>query len=203
MIGRRWVKWCLAALLGTLMVFSAGCGGPKIMKVGLQAEVEANQNSPIAVAVLAVYDKDLFKELSKLSAKEWFEQEEQRLKDNPDQTLFTHKSWEILPLQRVREEWMALRDEDDIKGLVFADYTGEGKFRMRFDPLARVLINLSKNDFQVVVLEASSKSAKLPKVEKPEVREKPNYGTPDVPGADAPAAPGAPGGGGGGAPGWP
>ncbi len=189
MVGRRSLFWVVLSLLAT-----SGCGGPKIMKVGLQAEVEANQNSPIAVAVLAVYDKDLFKELSKLSAKEWFEQEEQRLKDNPDQTLFTHKSWEILPLQRVREEWFPLRDEDGIRGIVFADYSGEGKFRMRFDPQARVLISLAKNDFAIVVLEPSKKAPSLPKIEKPDIPEKPDYGKPDTPGAgDAPGAPGAPG----------
>lgn len=128
----------------------SGCGGgPDALRVAVEAEPDANNDSPIAVAVLVVYDDQVMRELSKLSASEWFEQSEQRQRDNPDMTDFDLLSWEIMPGQRIKELTLELQGRE-ADGLVFADYYSEGDHRTRFKPEDRILVVLGKTKFNVV-----------------------------------------------------
>lgn len=136
--------WLLALALVT------ACGGhPQALKVGVEAEPDANNNSPIAVAVLVVYDRGVMRELSKLSAADWFEQAEQRQRDNPDMRDFDVVSWEIMPGQRIKDLTMQLQGRE-AEGLVFADYLAEGEHRTRFNPVKQILVVLGKTKFNVV-----------------------------------------------------
>jgi len=135
-----------------LLLLSFGCGGPPKLRVVLEAERDANQDAPIAVSVLVIYSKELLKELSRLSASEWFKQSTQRLRDNPDMVDFDLLSWELMPGQKVKEVEIELKSED-AKGLAFADYYTEGKHRVRFNPKKRILVLLGNDDFRVLNLE--------------------------------------------------
>ena len=129
----------------------SGCGakGPEALRVAVEAEPGANSDAPVAVAVLVVYEDAVFRELSKLSATEWFAEAEQRKRDNPDRTDFDLLTWEVMPGQRIKETDFELqgRPED---GLVFADYLSEGRHRNRFNPEKRIIVVLGKNDFMVL-----------------------------------------------------
>lgn len=140
----------LLCLVGFL---TAGCGGgPTHLRVAVEAEPNANQNSPVAVAVLVVYEDGVMNELSKLSASQWFEQAEQRKRDNPDGTAFDILSWEVMPGQRIQELTIELQGRD-ARGLVFADFYSEGDHRSRFNPAHTILVVLGVNDFNVVDIE--------------------------------------------------
>jgi hypothetical protein len=141
------------AWIGLLLWVCTGCGsGPKALRAGLEAERGANANSAVAVAVLVVYDDSVFHELSKLSAAEWFQEAEQRKRDNPEGAAFDLLSWELMPGQRVKEEAVELQGRP-AKGLVFADYHTPGRHRARFNPAKRILIVLGVDDFTVVDLD--------------------------------------------------
>jgi len=141
---RLWVTCLLLALI-------AGCGPsiPERLRVSVEAEPGANSDSPIALAVLVVYEDDAMRELSRLSASEWFEQSDQRLRDNPDFEDFDLLQWEIMPGQAISEVDMQLQERAS-EGLVFADYYAEGDHRIRFNTSKRIVIVLGPNDFDVV-----------------------------------------------------
>lgn len=140
-------------LLGlcTCLLLCAACGPsvPERLAVAIEAEPGANQDAPIAVAVLVVYEDAVFRDLMKLSANDWFEQSEQRLRDNPDMKDFDLLQWEVMPGQVVEEVVQQLQGRP-AEGLVFADYYSEGDHRIRFNPMKRIVIVLGTNDFDVV-----------------------------------------------------
>jgi type VI secretion system protein len=136
----------LFVLFATLAV---GCGGgPTHLRVAVEAEPNANQNSPVAIAVLVVYEDDVMNDLSKLTATQWFEQAEQRQRDNPDGTDFDILAWEVMPGQRIKELDLELQGRE-ARGLVFADYYSEGDHRSRFNPTKTILVVLGVSDFTV------------------------------------------------------
>lgn len=140
---RAWVTCLLLAVL-------AGCGPsiPERLRVSVEAEPGANNDSPIALAVLVVYEERVLRELTGLTASEWFEQSEQRLRDNPDFQDFDLVQWEVMPGQAIPEVDMQLQERVS-EGLVFADYYAEGDHRIRFNTSKRILIVLGPNDFNV------------------------------------------------------
>ncbi len=138
-----------ALLLGGGLVVGCGSSGPERLRVSVEAEPGANNDTPVAVAVLVVYEDSVFRDLSKLSAAEWFEQAEQRMRDNPERTDFDLLSWEVMPGQRIKELNVELQGRP-ADGLVFADYLSEGQHRNRFNPERRILVVLGKSDFAVL-----------------------------------------------------
>lgn len=139
--------WMGCLYLATL----AGCGPniPERLRVAVEAEPGANTDSPIALAVLVVYDEEVMRELSRLSADEWFEQADQRLRDNPDFENFDLLQWEVMPGQVIPEVEQQLQPRPS-EGLVFADYYSEADHRIRFNTSKRIVIVLGPNDFDVV-----------------------------------------------------
>lgn len=146
-------KLAKRALFPALVLLCLACSGnPEHLRVGLRAEEGANQNAPIAVAVLVVYDDNVFNELSRLSAGEWFAQAAQYMKDNPDSISFDVVNWELMPGQEVDETAIKLQDRPS-RGLMFADYYTGGRHRARFRAERRLMVLLGKDGFDVVDLD--------------------------------------------------
>ncbi|MEZ4463622.1 MAG: hypothetical protein R3F60_11280 [bacterium] len=103
------------------------------------------------MTILVIYEDTVFAELSKLSASEWFEQAEQRKRDNPEGASFDAITREILPGQRIKEQVIELAGRQ-ADGLVFAGYTSGGRHRARFNPAKRILVVLGVDDLTVVDL---------------------------------------------------
>ena len=122
---------------------------PEKLQVAVEAEPGANQDAPIALAVLVIYEDAVFRELMRLKASEWFDQSEQRLRDNPDMKDFDLIQWEVMPGQVIPEAVQELQGRP-AEGIVFADYYAEGDHRIRFNPMKRIVIVLGTNDFDVV-----------------------------------------------------
>jgi type VI secretion system protein len=138
--------------LAALLVSSCGLpkrtrnlfGGNLLMDVSVSPEL--NGNTPVAVDVLVVYEKDLFKELLKLSARQWFEQREQLLRDNPKRV--GSWSWEWVPGQEVGEITLEL-NLGSAGGIIFADYLAPGEHRQRFDPHEHFRLVLGDSSFSI------------------------------------------------------
>lgn len=140
------------AVLAALLAATVACSSnPTKLQVSLRAEEGANQNAPIAVAILVIYDENLFTELSRLSAGEWFQQASQYMKDNPESISFDVVNWELLPGQEIKQTKISLQDRPS-RGLVFSDYYTGGRHRARFKPERRILVLLGKKGFDVVDL---------------------------------------------------
>lgn len=120
-------------------------------KLALRVEVspQANNNSPVALDLVLVKSKKLFKELMKVSASEWFEKRNQYRLDYPKETGLKAGSWEWAPGQVVQIAPMSFK-ENYAGGLVFANYFTPGTHRAVIDPTKAVVIKLGAEDISVI-----------------------------------------------------
>lgn len=127
-------------------------GGPKDSRLDLRVRVSprANGDNPIALDVLLVSDKELLKELQKMSASDWFAKREQIILDHPKEEQLVVTRLEVVPGQVVEPTLLVVKSE--IKaGVVFANYFNPGEHRAVLDPRARdVQINLEEDKLKVI-----------------------------------------------------
>jgi len=119
-------------------------------KLGIKVHVAstANKNSPVAVDLVLVSDKKLLKELTKMSAKDWFEQRHQVQLDYPKETDLGAGSWEWVPGQAVQLDRLPVKLEI-IGGVVFARYFSDGAHRAVINPRKDILLTLGEDDLCV------------------------------------------------------
>jgi hypothetical protein len=115
----------LLLLMGLLVSCSIGVRARSLTGGKLRMEVRtaetANQNQPVAMDVVLVYNKQLLQELLKMSANDWFEKRDQIKRDDP----------------KARA------------GIIFAHYFSRGEHRARIDPHTSIMVELLDKDFSV------------------------------------------------------
>jgi type VI secretion system protein len=122
---------------------------PKLT-ITVDVSPEANNNNPVAVDLVLVKDKKLFKELMKVTAAEWFEKREQFRLDYPKETGLSAGSWEWVPGQKVVVEPLPLKFKT-AGGLVFANYFTPGAHRAVIKPGKPFTLTLGAEDLTVVI----------------------------------------------------
>lgn len=141
---------CVAAVL-----CSTGCGVVSRTKqlfggtLPIQVTVAANvnQESPVAVDLLVVYNKKLLDKMFEIPASDWFAGgRDQFQRDYPK--AFQLHSWEWIPGQRVELEPIRIKSGAKA-GIIFADYFSDGAHRARFDPRKPLRIELKEDGFKV------------------------------------------------------
>jgi type VI secretion system protein len=108
----------------------------------------ANQDNPVAMDVILVYDEDLLKKLLQLSAKEWFEQKAQFKKDYPEDSGFEVWEREWIPVANTYQEHLSLRG-GAVGGIIFAGYRTDGAHRYRLELYQDVRVMLDGDDMSV------------------------------------------------------
>jgi hypothetical protein len=155
---------CALACVGLL---TACPKGPKIVtqhvpgtaketKLGLRVHVspEANGGNPVALDLLLVSDKNVLKELQKMTATDWFAdggaRRNQFILDHPKEKGLVVRQWEWVPGQVIAPDQLTV--PADIKAaVVFANYFKPGEHRAVLDPRAKdILIELGEDKLQVV-----------------------------------------------------
>lgn len=144
-------------VLSVLALTLAACGflsRPGTL-FGGRATVEArmsdglNDNRPVAVDLVIVYDSKLEKELAALTADQWFAKRGQYLQVQPDGSLQVH-AWQWVPGQRVPPRPIDYR-LGALSTLVFASYASEGDHRAQVAPDRNLFLVLGDDDFTVQV----------------------------------------------------
>ncbi len=121
--------------------------GQKV-KFEISIAEDANNNNPVAVDYVLVYNKELMDTLLKMPAREWFEKRGQFKRDYPGNEAFASWSWEWIPGQEVEIKKLPVKTE--AKGsLVFANYFSKGDHRARIGPNKSFKITLLKDSFVV------------------------------------------------------
>lgn len=146
--GRRAAAWA-GAVLGILLL--AGCGSDKAIKsrvIEFQVAQGANQDSPIAVDIVYVYDPQLVPQLTKMTAHDWFQKRAAVRQAFP--TGFDVTSIEVVPGQKGPVEQVQPKASQAIAAFVFANYASDGTHRARVDGLKTFLIALADKDFTIV-----------------------------------------------------
>lgn len=152
-----------ACVLVLPLLLSACPKGPKVVtkrlpgtakesKLDLRVRVSprANGENPVALDVLLVTDKELLKELQKMSASDWFAKREQIILDHPKEEQLVVRRLELVPGQVVEPSRLVVKPEVRA-GVVFANYFNPGEHRAVLDPRARdIQINLEEDKLEVV-----------------------------------------------------
>ncbi|MBV9773953.1 MAG: hypothetical protein JO040_08385 [Gemmatimonadetes bacterium] len=136
-----------AALLAGALLLGGCRASVKTGYFAVQTSPEANDRSPVPVAVVVVYDAALLKTVAALTAHDWFARRAQLTRDHP--TGFQAVSWEFVPGQTVPLQPLRLRRKKARGAFVFADYAAPGDHRVRVDPYRRVVIRLLDADVAV------------------------------------------------------
>ena len=136
-----------------LMALLAGCGssGDKpIASRVIEFEVAqgANQDSPIAVDIVYVYDPQLVAQLTQMTAHDWFQKKGEVRQAFP--TGFDVTSLEVVPGQKGPVEAVSAKASKAIAAFVFANYASQGTHRARVDRLERFFIALGDKDFTIL-----------------------------------------------------
>ncbi len=109
---------------------------------------DLNNNYPVAVELIVVYNRDLESELAELTARQWFDSREQYLRDFSKADLETFR-WEWTPGQTASTQDFRYR-RGARAALVFASYASPGEHRVIVDAPNRSLkVTLNDNDFVV------------------------------------------------------
>jgi hypothetical protein len=120
------------------------------LAVKVHVAAAANGGNPVALDLVLVSDKDLLKELQKMTASDWFAKRSQILLDHPKAEELSVRQWEWVPGQVVAPD--SLRIAPEMKtALIFANYFNPGEHRAVIDPHAKgVLIQLGEDKLEVV-----------------------------------------------------
>ncbi|HXM33185.1 MAG TPA: hypothetical protein VN921_05980 [Chthoniobacterales bacterium] len=122
------------------------------LKIKVKVSSQANDDNPVAFDLVLVTDKELLKELMKISASDWFENRNQYRLDYPEETGLSAGSWEWVPGQVVALEPITV-EPAIVGGVIFANYFTPGAHRARINPRKDFLVNLGAADFTVTPLE--------------------------------------------------
>jgi type VI secretion system protein len=144
------------AALALLLAGATSCSGaPAPLRMLLEFVVapRTNQNSPVAVSLVAIQDPKLVEKVEQMTAKQWFAQRSQLRRDFPGDDSFTEWEWEYVPDQTPPPQVIEV-DGRAIAAFLFANYTGPGDHRFRIGPFKRLRIELGVDDVTIRPLEA-------------------------------------------------
>ena len=129
-------------------VFGKGVAFGGDQEITFRVAKNLNDDFPVAVELIVLYDEGLDAELSALSSREWFEQRQQYLRDFSSRQLATFL-WEWPPGQSAPPEKFSYRS-GALALLLFAGYSSPGEHRIRLDvPERPLMVLLDERDFRV------------------------------------------------------
>ncbi|KPN91133.1 type VI secretion protein [Pseudomonas nunensis] len=147
-------KFILVARFFACAVFLslAGCSlfGPRVDLDNLTLDVapRANDDTPIAVDFIAVNDPDLLKQLSGITARQWFTEREQYQRDY--RQLMTVWGLELVPGQFIDKQPFPLGGKRAAGLLVFASYNTPGAHRLRLDDQSNAWLKFDSREMTLV-----------------------------------------------------
>src|SRR6202521_3974987 len=116
------------------------------LKIKVKVSSQANDDNPVAFDLVLVTDKELLKELMKISASDWFENRNQYRLDYPEETGLSAGSWEWAPGQFVALERITV-ERAIVGGVIFANCFPPGAHRARISPRNGSPVTLDAGDF--------------------------------------------------------
>ncbi|NUU36485.1 type VI secretion protein [Pseudomonas sp. C2B4] len=136
----------------TLLLSLCSCSlfGPRVDLDSLTLDVapRANDDTPIAVDFIAVKDPDLLKQLSGITARQWFAEREQFQRDY--RQLMTVWGLELVPGQFIDRQPFPLGGQRAAGLLVFASYNTPGAHRLRLDDQSDAWLKFDSREMSLV-----------------------------------------------------
>ncbi len=154
---KRWGRVLVVLTLGFTL---SACGMVKATKslfggnypLEVWISEDLNQNSPIAVEVVIVYDKSTLDKLVEMSARDWFAKRDQLAKDLADKVDLWPFEWVPrddleTPLDYPLELNLPYRIGANGR-VVFADYYSPGQHRLVVDPYKPLRLRFEEGGFR-------------------------------------------------------
>ena len=115
--------------------------------LNVTVEPEVNDNSPIAVDVVVVGDKDTLKQLSALTAQTWFQKRDTFRRMHPSKIQIS--SWEWVPGQEIAR--LMIPNTGVADGvLLFANYTSSGDHSSVLPRNGTIDLAFGAKDFKIL-----------------------------------------------------
>jgi type VI secretion system protein len=160
-MARRVGGLVVASVVASLSLYCGVAARNTRLQLKVQVAPDVNDDRPIPVDVVFVWDKDTAVKLDALTAKDWFDKKGAMRRDDPKERAFTAREWEWVPGQEVPDidlnvpaasrRWLRAI-------FVFANYRTEGPHRAHLSP-GSASIALLRTDFRV---DAAAAPAKAP-----------------------------------------
>lgn len=141
----KFFSFFLALALSGCSLFGARVG---LNELTLDVAARANDDTPIAVDFIAVKDADLLKQLTAMTAKQWFAEREQFQRDY--RQLLTVWGLELVPGQFIERQPFPLGGERAAGLLVFASYNTPGAHRLRLDDQRSAWLKFNSREMSLV-----------------------------------------------------
>lgn len=126
-----WLRRSAATLILLLLSVALPACAPPVLRLSFNVDPDANANSPVTLSVVIVYEAPVIEKLQALSAKQWFQQREQFLRDHPKE--LEEVLWEFVPGQQIPPFSRKLKAQPK-QGVIFANYRSPGTHRYLFEP---------------------------------------------------------------------
>jgi len=126
-------------------------GGPSLgpsLHLNVSIFDNVNQNHPIEVDVVMVYDKDLVEELSEMPAAEWFQRRFQIENEDLSGEKVEFSSWEWAPGQLIGPVNLQFSRKGRAV-IIFANFLAEGEHRVRIDKHDRLRLFLGEEGLEI------------------------------------------------------
>lgn len=153
-------RWLAFPVVVAAIAFAMSCASSTRLQLQVHVAPDVNDDRPIPVDVVFVWDKATAAKLDALSAKDWFDRKTALRRDDPNERNFTIRDWEWVPGQEVPDIDLSVRATSRrwLKAIyVFANYRTEGPHRARVSPGLATLA-LQKDDFRIQPLGAAPKA---------------------------------------------
>jgi type VI secretion system protein len=121
------------------------------LSLAVKVANDANINQPVALDFVSINDKDLAKDVSKMTAADWFQKRDQITQDFKPAAI-SIRSWEWVPGQVVPDIMVPMRKAPRAI-LVFAHYSTPGPHRALVDPSKPSILMLDREDMKLEFLD--------------------------------------------------
>ena len=154
---KRFTKWAFSL---ALVLQLTGCALPAFLsfkgtklnwsEVTLSAAPGANQNSPVAVDVVLVFEDDMLERLADLPANKWFGARADLRKTFPKS--LSYRTWELVPGQNIQVPGEIFGSPRVAGVLIYADCAAPGAHRLRVETLkGPIVVRFESQNFDVLV----------------------------------------------------
>jgi len=119
-----------------------------LQKVYLEVDPKLNNDAPVTVHLLVIYDAQVLKDMMKNTSQQYFKKAEQIRRDLSASIDFY--TWEVVPGQAVAPQVIKANRLSGQGAIVFARYQTPGDHRQSIGQDREVTVQLGRNDFTIV-----------------------------------------------------
>jgi type VI secretion system protein len=146
------ILMCVFSLQGCSGLSSLVSGDIDTKRINISAVPGANNDTPVAMDIVAVADDNLVQMFVGMDVKGWFSQKEKFVANRPNS--INIRTFEVVPGQSIGDQEYSWSDRRKYKAVfIFAKMLSPGLHKMRIDSYVNPAIIIGKNSINVTEIE--------------------------------------------------